>query len=144
MVLTIIGNLATATFSALTPGKIGPTNYSTRVRDSLNNRTDNLLTIVYDGLPPSLTAFDITGIGIGSSTTDTTYFNPLSGDLQLNIVATTTDPLRLAVYSAGATSTQSLNESGLPGQYFLATGSNFTDGSYTLSIVDLAGNIGTG
>lgn len=144
VVLTISGNLATATFSAVSAGKIGPTDFAARVVDSLYNRTDNLLTVVYDGLPPSITSFDCDGLGIGSSTADTTYFRPLNGDLQLDIVATTTDALKLAIYDGTATTTQALYESGVAGTYFLATGSNLVDGTYTFTIVDLAGNIGTG
>ncbi|MBU1108935.1 MAG: Ig-like domain-containing protein [Candidatus Riflebacteria bacterium] len=144
VMLSIVGNLATATVAAPSAGAIGPTNFATRVVDSLNNRTANILTIVYDGLAPSLTDFAISG-SVGSSTAEYTYFNPLSGDLVLNLVATTTDALRLAVYTAGgATSTQNINDSGTPGQYFLATGSNYANGTYTFTIVDMAGNIGTG
>jgi len=139
-----VGNLATATVPSIAAGQIGPTNMSVRVSDSLNNRTDNLLTVIHDGLPPALTQFAITGNGVGSTTADATYFNPLKGDLQLSLLATTTDSLRLAVYNGVATTTQDLYGNFVTGNYTLATGSGYANGTYTFTIVDLAGNIGTG
>ena len=142
--LTISGTLATATVSAITAAMVGPNDYAVRIADSLNNRTDNVLSIVYDGLAPNMTSFDISGPGIGSTTAAYTYFNPLSGDLTLDFVAVTTDKLRLAVYNGNATSTQLLNDSGTVGTYFLATGSGYANGTYTFTVVDLAGNKGIG
>ena len=142
--LSISGSLATATISAIAAANIGPKSYAVRIRDSLYNRTDNVLNIVYDGLPPAMTSFTIGGLGVGSTTAEYTYFNPLDGDLILNFAAVTTDTLRLAVYNGTATSAQLLNNSGTPGNYFLATGSTYADGPYTFTVVDLAGNIGTG
>lgn len=137
--------MATATFFALSPGTTGPTNYSVRVVDSVNNRTEALYTLVYDGRVPDMTAFNLTGTGLGSSTAEFTYFRQQLGNLSMNLTANTTDTLRLAVYpEGGATSTQLLNAGGLPGTYNIATGSVFANGTYTLTIVDLAGNIGTG
>ncbi|KAF1081392.1 MAG: hypothetical protein GQF41_2198 [Candidatus Rifleibacterium amylolyticum] len=138
------GNLATATIANIAATTVGPVDFAVRIRDSLNNRTDKVLDMVYDGLAPDMTVFDISGLGVGSTTAEYTYYNPLSGDLLLNFEAVTTDTLRLAVFNGAATSTQLLNDSGTPGNYFLATGSTYADGPYTFTVVDLAGNIGTG
>ncbi|OGK06221.1 MAG: hypothetical protein A2W80_00770 [Candidatus Riflebacteria bacterium GWC2_50_8] len=135
--------MATATFYDLGLGLTGPTSYGLRVTDTVFNRTENLYTLIHDNLPPAMTSFNITGAGLGSSTTEFTYFRPQMGNLNLNFSAVTTDSLRLAVYpEGGATSTLNLNP--VIGGYVTATGSNYANGTYTFTVVDLAGNIGTG
>jgi hypothetical protein len=143
--------MATATFRDVDflvpthPGPTGPTNYSVRVIDSALNETETITTIVYDNLEPDVATFTITGIG--SSTADIWYYRPSGGNFNLNVTTnTTTDVLKLAVYSysENATETYQLNTGVLPGTYNLATGTFMANGTYTLTIVDLAGNIGNG
>lgn len=142
-------SLATATFSTVDfnlvyPGLTGPSNYATRIIDSAMNQTETISSLVYDNLAPAITSFNLTGIG--SSTTTTWYYRPTGGNFTANVVATTTDALRLAIYNHTtlATSTMILGQNFIPTTYTLNTGSTLTNGTYTLTIVDMAGNIGTG
>jgi hypothetical protein len=141
--------MATATFSygdlSIDPGATGPKTYSVRIKDSGSNETETISTIVYDNQPPDVTAFSLSGIG--SETSDISYYRPTGGNLTLNVTTnTTTDALKLAVYSysENATTTCPLNSLFTPGTYSLATGTLMTNGTYTLTIVDFAGNIGSG
>ncbi|MGM0598170.1 MAG: Ig-like domain-containing protein [Candidatus Rifleibacteriota bacterium] len=147
-----VTGLATATFSdsdfyaaPVYPGDTGPTTYFTRIVDSAMNQTASISSLVYDNLSPDLATFTLSGIG--SETADTWYYRPTSGNFTANVVTTsTTDKLRLGLYSdaTGATTTISLNPGALPGEYNVQTGSSLTDGDYKLTVLDLAGNMGTG
>lgn len=143
--------LATATFTdgdfllAVDPGATGPTSYAVRVIDSSMNETEPISTIIYDNLKPDVASFDLTGIG--SSTATTWYYRQTSGSFNANVVTTsTTDTLKLAIFSeaSNATTTINLTAGVIPGNYSVATGSGLVNGTYTLTIVDLAGNIGSG
>ncbi len=151
IVTTPLGTMATATFRdidftpAVYPGATGPTNYSVRVIDSSMNETETITTVIYDNQPPDVATFDLSGIG--STTVDTWYYRQTSGNFTANVVTTsTTDDLRLAVYShaTNATSTIGLLAGFIPGTYSISTGTALINGTYTLTIVDMAGNIGTG
>lgn len=141
-------NTATATFGPgnfdIDPGMTGPTVYRVRVVDSAMNRTESLLDLVYDNLGPDVSNFSLSGVA--SQTATTSYYNPMTGNFTANVTtSSTSDELRLAVYShnANATSTYLMTQS--PAQvYSVSTGNLLTNGTYTLTIVDLAGNIGTG
>ncbi|GAB4269145.1 MAG: hypothetical protein Kow0029_05000 [Candidatus Rifleibacteriota bacterium] len=142
-------NVATATFTPpddfiIDPGLTGPTTYMLRVVDSVMNQTDSVANLVYDNLIPDVTSFTFTGVG--SETATTSYYRPTSGNFTLNVTtATTVDTLRLAVYSytTNATTTMNMTQTS-PGNYSIQTGNTMANGSYTLTIVDLAGNIGSG
>lgn len=149
IVSDIFSSLATATFTTVDfnlvyPGLTGPSNYATRIIDSAMNQTETISNLVYDNLAPAITSFNLTGIG--SSTATTWYYRPTGGNFTANVVATTTDALRLAIYNhaALATSTQVLGQNFIPTTYTINTGSSWANGTYTLTIVDMAGNIGTG
>ncbi|MEW6709299.1 MAG: Ig-like domain-containing protein [Candidatus Riflebacteria bacterium] len=141
-------NTATATFASanfdIDPGLTGPTTYRIRIIDSAMNQTESVANLVYDNLAPDVNSFALTGIGSESATVS--YYNPMVGNFTLNVTTTsTTDNLRLAIYSyaSNATTTYNMNQP-LPGNYQISTGDLLTNGTYTMSIVDLAGNLGTG
>ena len=133
---------ATATFSYADfydpkPGLTGPQTYSIRVTDSDMNETDAITDIVYDNLAPDLTEFKLSSIG--STSANISYYNA-STNFSLTVKTTTTDNLRLAISSnALATVTTNLTQTSA-GVYAIATGSALPDGTYILTVVDMAGN----
>ncbi len=145
-----VSRVATATFTnadfdpLFDPGVSGPTDYKIRIIDSAMNQTDQVATLTYDNLAPDVTSITMTGIG--SETTNISYYNPMIGAFNLN--ATTgisSDELKLAIYSVtdNATTTYDMTQTSLR-NYNVSTGNMLAEGAYILSIIDRAGNIGTG
>ncbi|MFZ2959137.1 MAG: Ig-like domain-containing protein [Candidatus Ozemobacteraceae bacterium] len=153
--LNPIGKSGTATvnlgFFGLTPPvpEVGPVSYGISIQDDQGNVSPSPLKIIYDALPPTLSAFTLTG-GARPATT-TTYLNPdRHGLLNATLTSNGTDALRL-VFSAGtgtATSTYAFIRNGSSYTRGLSradlTASAYPDGLYRLSVVDAAGNFAVG
>lgn len=147
LTITIGGQWATATFDYSNfyppePGNTGPVEFRTRVVDAVFNRTDPISTVIYDQRAPDVISFDfnsISGPTVGSYTADAIYYRK-GEDFNLAFsTATTDDELRLAVYN-NINSTQTYDLTRIGSNYSVSEGRLWPNGSYTLSIVDMAGN----
>lgn len=134
------------------PGNIGPINYSIRIRDNVGNETATIYNLVYDSLQPTLDQFYIQfPTSIGTFSNGVYYYSPLAAASNLTVIAntvTTTDDLRLALFSLSSNSTTTINLTQNPiRNYFVSFGysNNYlNNGAYMLSVVDMAGNIHNG
>lgn len=145
-----VSRVATATFTnadfdpLFDPGVGGPTDYKIRIIDAAMNQTDQVATLTYDNLAPDVTSITMTGIG--SETANVSYYNPMIGAFNLNATTgVSNDELKLAIYSVtdNATTTYDMTQTSLR-NYNVSTGNMLPEGAYILSIIDRAGNIGTG
>ena len=147
--VALIGNQTNVAFNlanfSQNPPLGAPATYSVKVEDSSQNLTGTITEIYYDNEAPDVTSFAFTR-NIASTSNNITYYRPTAGDFDLQIVTSTTrDNLRLARYSheTGATSTYSLLQNPA-GTYSFSGGSTYNNGTYTLTIIDYAGNVAAG
>ncbi len=133
----------TATFNLsdfdVAPASAGPLVYSVKIIDSAANVTGALKDINFDTLPPDIAAANFANVG-STTTSGITYYSPINGNFTLSAVtASTNDELRLAIRSTMATSTLAMTHSSAL-NYTVSHGVNLANGSYTLTIIDAAGN----
>ncbi|RCK80286.1 MAG: hypothetical protein OZSIB_3468 [Candidatus Ozemobacter sibiricus] len=134
------------------PGIAGPIDFTFRIRDNAGNETGILSTIVYDAASPTLDQFGLQYPGtVGTFTDGVYYYSPTVALGNLTARArtiTATDALRLAIYdtTSGATSTLAMTQS--PARHYSVdfgyTPAPLSNGLYTLSVVDAAGNLHLG
>lgn len=145
------GQNASATFdsSSFVPalGAWSPTSVIIKIADDANNETGSLKEIIYDGLAPHLDSFRLTG----AATLSAGIYYSRSADLSgISAIAESiaTDALRLTVASYpafAATSTFAMTRNGNYSFSFAQLTQQVREpGSYSLGIVDAAGNMHTG
>ncbi|MFZ2959138.1 MAG: Ig-like domain-containing protein [Candidatus Ozemobacteraceae bacterium] len=140
--LVMSGTIGTATVNAAffgNPGAIGPVPYTLRIADMQGNLSDSVKQVVYDAVAPSISTFTLRN-AVGA------YSPTVRGPLAIVVNSTATDTLRVVLPVLTGKRTYELKRDAFnySGSIPVADFDGLSDGDYTLSIVDDAGNSGIG
>ncbi|PKL49349.1 MAG: hypothetical protein CVV42_06560 [Candidatus Riflebacteria bacterium HGW-Riflebacteria-2] len=138
-----------STATGLFYGVLGPISFELRVYDDANNEGSTRGTITYDGKEPKVSSWQFANV---KTVNNVAYFSPIvSSFVKVDVSGPAGgDTVKMRLTSGVATETYQMGQTttgytiSFDGKHTNTPPGRLEDGNYMVSLVDLAGNVGTG